>query len=332
MNNLTKSVYFKILILLILAGTLPLFTGEYVQHIAVLVLMYAYLSTAWNILGGYAGQHSLGHSLFMGIGAYTSTYLFTRLGLTPWIGMWVGALLAGLAGWFIGYVCFRYGLKGAYFALVTIAIAEAAVYLTNNIDAIGGAQGMEVKWMGNAPALMQFNTKAGYYYIILVMTALAIAFANWLTKQRFGYRLVAVRENEDAAEALGVNTLGSKIRALVISAVMTALGGAFFAQYFTYINPRNVFGEGPSVQILLFAIIGGLGTVWGPVVGALVLVPIAELSRSWAGGIFAGANLLFYGTVLVLVMLFMPRGIVGLYETLRQRIAKRSPKAERKPA
>jgi branched-chain amino acid transport system permease protein len=325
-------VYFKILVLLVLAGTLPLFAGEYVLHIAVLVLIYAYLSTAWNILGGYAGQHSLGHSLFMGIGAYTSTYLFTKLGLTPWVGMWLGALLAGLAGWFIGYICFRYGLKGAYFALVTIAMAEAAVYLTNNINAIGGAQGLEVKWMGNAPGLMQFESKAGYYYIILVMTALAIAYASWLSKQRFGYRLVAVRENEDAAEALGVNTLGSKIQALVISAVMTALGGAFFAQYFTYINPRNVFGEGPSVQILLFAIIGGLGTVWGPVVGALVLVPVAELSRSWAGGIFAGANLLFYGTVLVLVMLFMPRGIVGLYETLRMRLTKRAPEGERRTA
>jgi branched-chain amino acid transport system permease protein len=304
-------------LLLLMAFVLPLFAGEYLIHIGVLVLFYAYMAVAWNILGGYAGQHSLGHALFMGIGAYTSTYLFTRLGLTPWIGMWLGGALAGLTGWFVGYLCFRYGLKGPYFALVTIAMAEAAVYLVNNITAVGGAQGLEVAWTGSAPLLMQFDGKSGYYYVILVMSILAVWLSSWLIKRRFGYQLVSVRENEDAAEALGVDTLRVKIQASIISAIMTALGGTFFAQYFTYINPRNVFGEGPSIQILLFAIIGGLGTVWGPVVGALVLVPVAELSRGWLGGSFAGAHILLYGTVLVLVMLFMPNGIVGLYEKLR---------------
>jgi branched-chain amino acid transport system permease protein len=304
-------------LLLLMASVWPLFAGEYFIHIGVLVLLYAYMAVAWNILGGYAGQHSLGHALFMGIGAYTSTYLFTVLGLTPWIGMWLGGALAGLTAWFVGYLCFRYGLKGPYFALVTIAMAEAAVYVVNNTSAVGGAQGLEVAWTGSAPQLMQFDGKSGYYYVILVMTIVAVWLSSWLIKRRFGYQLMSVRENEDAAEALGVNTLGIKIQALIISAIMTALGGTFFAQYFTYINPRNVFGEGPSIQILLFAIIGGLGTVWGPVVGALVLVPVAELSRGWLGGSFAGAHILLYGTVLVLVMLFMPNGIVGLYEKLR---------------
>ena len=314
-------------ILLILTAAIllliPLFFTEYALHIAVLVFLYAYLATSWNILGGYAGQHSLGHSLFLGIGAYTSTYLFTKMGITPWLGMWVGAGLAGLVGWFVGYLCFRYGLKGPYFALVTIALAEAAVYLGNNLEFIGGAQGLEVRWEGHQPALMQFESKAGYYYIILVMTGLSIWLAHWFSRQRFGYRLVAVRENEDAAEALGVNTLRSKVQASILSACMTALGGTFFAQYFTYINPRNVFGEAPSIQILLFAIIGGLGTVWGPAVGALVLVPIAELARSWLGGSFAGAHLLLYGTVMVIVMLFMPKGIMGLIQKSRARLANR---------
>jgi branched-chain amino acid transport system permease protein len=320
MNRLSKKVSIPVLILLVVSAILPLFTSEYFLHIAVLVLLYAFMATAWNILGGYGGQHSLGHSVFMGIGAYTSTYLFTQLGLTPWIGMWIGAFLAGLAGWFVGYLCFRYGLKGPYFALVTIAIAEAMVSLTNNIQAVGGAQGLAVKWEGNAPLLMQFDGKTGYYYLILVMTILAIWFVQWLMKQRFGYQLVAVRENEDAAEALGANTLRIKVQASIISAALTAMGGTFFAQYFTYINPRNVFGEGPSVQILLFAIIGGLGTVWGPAIGALVLIPIAELARGWLGGSFAGAHLLLYGTVLVLVMLFMPKGIMGLYENITSRL------------
>jgi len=319
---------------LLIAILLPLFASEYALHIAVLVLLYAYLSTAWNILGGYGGQHSLGHSLFLGIGAYTSTFLFTKAGLTPWVGMWIGALLAGLVGWFVGYLCFRYGLKGPYFALVTIAIAEAMVSLTNNINFIGGAMGLEVKWLGNSPLLMQFESKAGYYYIALVMLVIALWLVYWLSRQRFGYHLIAVRENEDAAEALGVDTLRVKIQASILSAFLTALGGTFFAQYFTYINPRNVFGEGPSIQILLFAIVGGLGTVWGPAVGALVLVPIAELARGWLGGSFAGAHLLLYGTVMVLVMLFMPKGIIGLYESIRQRLKRGSsaPEEERTPA
>ncbi len=319
---------------LLIAAVVPLFASEYALHIGVLVLLYAYLSTAWNILGGYGGQHSLGHSLFLGVGAYTSTFLFTKIGLTPWVGMWIGALLAGLVSWFVGYLCFRYGLKGPYFALVTIAIAEAMVSLTNNLNVVGGAMGLEVKWHGNAPLLMQFQSKAGYYYIALVMLVVIIWLVNWLSRQRFGYHLVAVRENEDAAEALGVDTLRTKIQASILSAVLTALGGTFFAQYFTYINPKNVFGEGPSIQILLFAIVGGLGTVWGPAVGALVLVPIAELARGWLGGSFAGAHLLLYGTVLVLVMLFMPKGIMGLVASLRQRLNRNrpAPEEERRPA
>ncbi|GAB4503937.1 MAG: branched-chain amino acid ABC transporter permease [Anaerolineales bacterium] len=319
---------------LLLAAILPLFASEYALHIIILVLLYAYLSTAWNILGGYGGQHSLGHSLFLGIGAYTSTFLFTKVGLTPWVGMWVGAFLAGLVGWFVGYLCFRYGLKGPYFALVTIAIAEAMVSLTNNLNFVGGAMGLEVKWQGHSPLLMQFEGKASYYYIILVMVVVAIWLVHWLSRQRFGYHLIAVRENEDAAEALGVDTLRTKIQASVISAILTALGGTFFAQYFTYINPRNVFGEGPSIQILLFSIVGGLGTVWGPAIGALVLVPIAELARGWLGGSFAGAHLLLYGMVMVLVMLFMPKGIMGLYENIHQRLKHdtHAPKKERTSA
>ncbi len=300
--------------------TVPTFAGEYVLHLCVLILLYAYLATAWNILGGYTGQHSLGHSLFLGIGAYTSTYLFSRFAVSPWIGMWAGAVLAAAVGAFVGYLCFRYGLKGAYFALVTIALTEAAVYLVNNMDFLGGAQGMEVKWLGDHPEIMQFPGKAGYYYVILVMAALSILLTQWISERRFGYRMIAVRENEEAAEALGVDTLRTKIQATVLSAFLTALGGSFFAQYFTYINPRNVFGETPAVQILLFAIIGGLGTVWGPAVGALALVPIAELARSRLGGSFAGAHLLLYGAVLMLVMLFMPNGIVGVAARVRLRL------------
>lgn len=306
---------------------LPLAAGEYLLHMAILVMLYAFLSTAWNILGGYAGQHSLGHGVFLGIGAYTSTVLFVRWGITPWLGMWVGGVLSALAGWFIGYLCFRYGLKGPYFALVTIALAEAAVYLATNAEMLGGARGLEVTWRGHHPEMMQFDGKAGYYYIILVLLVLGIAITHWLSRRRLGYQWMAVRENEDAAEALGVDTLRAKLQGTALSAFMTAVGGTFYAQYFTYISPRSVFGEGPSIQILLFAIIGGLGTVWGPAVGALVLVPIAEVARAQLGGSLAGAHLLLYGAVMVLVMLFMPKGIIGLAQSIRARVTRRQPAA-----
>jgi branched-chain amino acid transport system permease protein len=312
-------------IVLVVLFLLPLVAGEYLLHMVVLVLLYAYLATAWNILGGYAGQHSLGHAVFLGIGAYVSTFLFIQWRITPWLGMWVGGAVSALVGWFIGYVCFRYGLKGPYFALVTIALAEAFVYLTSNVDVIGGAKGLEVTWLGNRPDMMEFDGKTGYYYIILVMAILGVIVTRWLYQRRPGYQWIAVRENEDAAEAVGVDTLRAKIEATVLSATMTAIGGTFYAQYFTYIGPRSVFGEGPSVQILLFAIIGGLGTVWGPLVGALVLVPIAELARAKLGGSFGGAHLLLYGTVMVLVMLFMPKGIIGLAQNVRSRLMRRQP-------
>ncbi|MBU2601178.1 MAG: branched-chain amino acid ABC transporter permease [Actinobacteria bacterium] len=305
-----------------LAGFLPLFLKTYYVHIGILILIWAYLATSWNILGGYAGQHSLGHGLYMGIGAYASTYLALNFGLTPWVGMFVGMAFAAAAGWFVGYATFRYGLKGAYFALVTIALAEAAVYVVSNWKAMGGAAGLEVKYLGTNPFMMQFDGKLPYFYIILVMTLLAVLTAQWLNRRRFGYRLIAVRENEEAAEAMGVNTLGTKINANVLSAVMTAAGGTFFAQYFTYVGPRVVFGEMVSVQILLFAIIGGLGTVWGPLVGAVILVPVAEIARAELGTQFQGAHLLLYGGVLVFTMLFMPKGIVGLVKSVRSRIWK----------
>ncbi|MGC8872825.1 MAG: branched-chain amino acid ABC transporter permease [Chloroflexia bacterium] len=296
--------------------------GEYYLHVLTLVLLYAYLSTAWNILGGYAGQHSLGHGIFLGIGAYTSTLLFSRFGVTPWLGMWAGALLAGAVGAFIGFLCFRYGLRGPYFALATIAIAEAMRYVVSNIPYLGGARGLEVPWKGHNPALFQFAGKTWYYYVALVLTLLCLAISAWLNRSRLGYWMVAVRENEDAAAALGVDLVRTKVVATVVSAVLTGIGGTFYAQYFTFVNPASVFGEGPSVQILLYSIIGGLGTVWGSAIGSLVLVPIAEFTRARLGGTFAGVHLLIYGAILMVVMLFMPQGIVGLVRRIRR------PKAE----
>jgi branched-chain amino acid transport system permease protein len=318
-------LFLALVLLPILLGRLS--KGKYYMHIAILILLYVYLATAWNLLGGYAGQHSLGNALYLGTGAYVSTLLFLRLGITPWLGMWLAGAAAALLGWFVGFVCFRYGLRGGYFALVTIALAEGAEYLVTNVRSIGGARGLEVTWMGHRPLLMQFDGKTGYYYVILAMAALAIAYTAWVDRRRLGYYLVAVRENERAADALGADPVKIKVQANVLSAFLTGIGGTFFAQYYTYIHPSLVFGEGPSVEIMLFAIIGGLGTVWGPSVGALILVPIAEFTRAQLGGSFAGASLLLYGAVLMVVMLFMPYGILGALRRVKQGLA-----GEDKPA
>lgn len=301
----------------------PLVLGTYMD-LGIQVLIWAYLATAWNLLGGYAGQHSLGNGLFMGVGAYGAAYLGVTYAVSPWLAIPITAVIAGAMGAFVGFAVFRAGLKGAYFALVTIALTEAAVYIVSNWDAMGGAAGIEVPYVGDAPGKMQFTGKTWYYLIILAMLFLIMLFTQWQSRRRLGYRLVAVRENEEAAEALGVDTLRAKINATMLSAALTAVGGVFYVQYFTYVGPRSVFGEVVSVQILLFAIIGGLGTVWGPLVGTFILFPANYLLRGSAlADTFSGADLLLYGVALVIAMLFMPRGFLGLYQSARDRFAAR---------
>jgi branched-chain amino acid transport system permease protein len=316
--------YIRILVVGALICVLPLVLSSYYMHIAILVLIWAFLACAWNIIGGYGGQHSLGHGLYMGIGAYAVAYLVSRYNLTPWVGLLVAIVASAAAAAFIGWVVFRYALKGAYFALVTIAITEAAVYVVSNIPALGGAGGMQIEYRGNSLAFMQFAGKNGYFYGGVLLLVFILLLTQWYRRKRFFYQLIAVRENEDAAEALGVDTVKAKIKANVMSGVLCAVGGVFYVQYFLYVGPRSVFGEIVSVQILIYAIVGGLGTTWGPVVGAVLLVPLSEIARAQLGNSFQGAHLLLYGGVMVLTMLFMPYGIVGAVDRLRQRWEHRS--------
>lgn len=319
-----KMPYVRILVFGGLMCLLPLVLTTYYLHIAILVLIWAFLACAWNILGGYGGQHSFGHGLYFGIGAYAVAYLVNRFGLTPWVGLLVAIVLSAAAAAFIGWVVFRLSLKGGYFALVMIALTEAAVYIVSNINALGGAGGLEIEYRGNSVAFLQFAGKGGYFYIGLILLVFILLLTQWYKRKRFFYQLMAVRDNEDAAEALGVDTVKAKIKANVMSGVLCAVGGVFYIQYFLYVSPRSVFGESVSVQILLFAIFGGLGTVWGPVVGACLLVPLGEIARAELGNTFQGAHLLLYGAVMVLTMLFMPNGIVGAADRLRKRWQGRS--------
>ncbi len=295
----------------------PPFLPKYYLEILISVMFFAYLGAAWNILGGYAGQFSFGHAAFFGIGAYTSTLLFLKAGISPWLGMAAGGLAAAAFGLFAGYLSFRYGLRGPYFSLVTLAFAEMLRVVAVNWKFVGSSLGLVVP-SRSAPHLFLFAEKLPYYYVILLMALGALALTRGLERSRLGYSLVAVRENEDAAEAAGVDALGVKLRAMAISSFLTALGGTFYAQYFAYIDPTITFGPGVSIQGLLQPIVGGAGTVLGPVLGAFVLTPASELSRALLRG-RTGVDVMLYGLVLIVMISFLPQGLMGWARRLRQR-------------
>ena len=296
--------------------TVPPLLPKYHLEVLITVIFWAYLGIAWNLLGGYAGQFSFGHAAFFGIGAYTSTLLLLRGGLTPWVGMVAGGALAAAFGLFEGYLSFRYGLKGPYFSLVTLAFAEMLRVVSVNTKAVGSSLGLVVPSAKAAPAMFMFSGKLPYYYVILAMGGLALALTWKIGRSRLGFSLAAVRENEDAAETAGVDALGMKLRAMALSSFLTALGGTFYAQYFAYIDPTITFGPSVSIGALLPAIVGGAGTVLGPVLGSFVLTPLSELTRYALRG-RAGADIMLYGAILVLVISFLPHGIMGLIRERR---------------
>jgi branched-chain amino acid transport system permease protein len=289
---------------------LPPLLPKYALEVLISILFFGYLGACWNILGGYGGQFSFGHAAFFGLGAYTSTLLFLHWGVSPWIGMLAGGLLAAGFGLFAGYLSFRYGLRGPYFSLVTLAFAEMLRVVAVNWKAVGSSLGLVVPNRGSAPALFLFAEKLPYYYVILTMAVGALVITRAMERARMGYSLAAIRENEDAAEAAGVDALSTKLSAMAISSFLTALGGTFYAQYFAYIDPSLTFGPAISIGGLLPAIVGGAGTVTGPLLGSFVLTPISELTRAALRG-RAGADIMLYGLVLILVISFLPNGLVG---------------------
>jgi branched-chain amino acid transport system permease protein len=300
---------------------LPWMVSSYAVTVLIFIFFYAYLGQAWNIVGGYAGQLSAGHAAFVGVGGYAAALLSMHAGLTPWIGMWIGGMLAAALGAFIGYLGFRFGLRGFYFVLLTVAFAEICRVVALNVDAVGGALGLYITFTGN-PRQFQFQDNRVYYYVALALMLGATALVWALERHRLGAYLTAIRQDEGACEALGIDTFRCKMVAMVLSSFLTGVGGTFYAFYLFSLQPNAVFGIPLSVEIIIRPIVGGAGTVLGPLLGSFILSPLAEISRRYFGqGGWSGVHLIVYGLLLISVVLFLPR---GAYPALL-RLAKRRP-------
>lgn len=308
-----------LLAVLIALVVLPFLVKPYMLNMLILIIYSAYLAQSWNVMGGYAGQFSFGHAAFFGLGAYTTALLFVHWHVSPWFGMLVGASFAAVTGLVIGYLCFRYGLKGPYFVLATLAFAEILRVITVNWMAVNGPMGILLPL---EPGIInyQFDDRISFYFVILIMLAGVTLVVRQLSISKPGFYFVAIRENEDAAQALGVDTFRYKLISVAISAFFTALGGTFYVQYFSYIDPSLAFGVDVSVSILAPAIIGGAGTVLGPLIGSVVLVPLGEFTRTYFAG-YSGLHLMIYGAILILVVIFLPHGLISLPGRIRARFA-----------
>ncbi len=301
-------------ILLLFMAILPwAVKTDYFLNLIVLTFFYAALAGAWNIIGGYAGQFSVGHCTFFGIGAYTSTLLFLNLGISPWIGMVIGGILAAIAGSLVGWPCFR--LTGPYFVLATLAIGEIMKILATFFKELtNGSVGLDMMSQ-SSPQNFLFAGKMPYAYIALLLMLLVVAVSYKIGRSKMGYYLIALREDQEAAESLGIFSSRNKIYAMIISSFFTGMAGTFYAQYLLFIDPFIVFSVDISVQPVLMTIIGGSATVLGPVVGAMILIPLDGLLRLWIGQAFSGLSFIIYGLILILVVILLPRGLVDLVQS-----------------
>ena len=288
-------------------------------QIMILVFMYAMLGVAWNIMGGYAGMFSFGQAAFFGIGAYTSSFLLMTFHVNPWVGLVAGGVVAALVAAAIGYPCSN--LRGHYFAIASIAFAEIVRVHFNNWNLMNAAEGMSLPMLDESFTNFMFHTsKVPYYYIMLAFLILALIVCYFVATSKMGYYFRAIKESHDVAEVLGVNVVRYRLIAIMISAFLSAMAGTFYAQYVLYIDPESVMLLAISVQIVLLSMLGGAGSVMGPVIGAAVLIPIAEVTRVWLGHRGTGVDMLIYGFLITIISVYQPQGVWGLLSRIGNRI------------
>jgi branched-chain amino acid transport system permease protein len=310
MNRASAALAFLAVLLLIF----PWLAGPYALSIATLILYFAYTGQAWNVMMGFAGQLSLGHALYVGVGGYTAGALFFHYGIGPWLGLWLAILACVAVGLIIGFLAFRFDISGVYFALLTIAFAEFTRIGFDHLEWTGGPGGMFLKVaQRDAWDLLNFRgPPIMYYYAMLFLTIFAFLLCGWMLKSKAGYYWQAIRENEEAAQALGINTFRWKMLAVAISSAMTAVSGVFFAFYYNNLFPEQIFGINRSIELILGPIIGGVGTLFGPILGAALLTLLSDgITESLAllGWEIPGIKQVFYGVVLLGVVMFLPHGI-----------------------
>ena len=287
-------------------------TASTILNISTMVCFFILLTSAWNIIGGLAGEINFFHPLFIGAGAYTSSILLMNYGISPWIGMVAGAILGALIGVICGWICYRAKLPHLPFALAALGFSHMGQYLAAALDVTGGMVGLILR---PEPGLinMYFVDRIGYYYMALMLAIVAVGISLWITRPRLGYYLAAIKTNLSAAEAVGINTVGYRLMAMAISAALCAIGGTFYAQYTLYIDPHTAVSVTTVIEMILFCAIGGFGTVWGPVVGVAILMPIGEFLRMQLA-FLPGIQLVVYGIVVVVVILLAPRGLVPWFQ------------------
>ena len=306
-------------VVLLVIALIPLVNSQSVTlNFFLLAMVYALLGLGWNIIGGYAGQPALGNAIFFGIGAYSSVLMLSTFRLTPWLGLLVGMLLAAAVAYLIGRATFR--LSGHYFAIATIALNEVVRQVANVTEAIGSAPGLTVSLAPQSLLAFQFDSRVPYYYIGLAFVALVLGGTYLLERLPLGYYLHAIRLDPDAAASLGVDVTRCKLIAYALAAAVSAAAGTFYAQYVQFISPDTTLGLAFSIQAVLVAALGGMGTALGPLLGAIVLIFLGEVTRIGMGGGGAPVDLVVYGVLVVLVAVFEPRGLMAVGRRLAARL------------
>jgi branched-chain amino acid transport system permease protein len=313
-EGVSRTVILLLLGLLAALVVAPMVVNDYLVTVLILILYFAYAGQTWNIMMGFAGQLSLGHALYIGLGAYVTAALYVKFGISPWIGLWPALAIAGAAGAVIGFLAFRFGVSGVYFAILTIAFAEFARIGFDHFSWVGGSAGyfLPVANYTQNDILNLRGSPRMFYYLLLAMTVLVFVLCHLLLRSRAGYYWLAIRESPEAAEALGINIFRYKMYAVVLSAALTSLGGVIFAFFYNNLFPEQVFHISRSIELILGPIIGGVGTLFGPIVGAFLLTGLAEGLREVMlrlGVDLPGVKQVFYGICLLVVIMFLPEGV-----------------------